>query len=64
MKHVVKRSFWRDSVLVTLEEVFNNFEDALEYCWKIVEAKSVKIYNELGELVHVHKADESSDTYA
>ena len=63
MKHIVKRHMWQDGILKTFENIFNTLEDAMEFGLSIIEAESVKIYNELGELIHA-KSSHDHNTYA
>lgn len=51
MRHKVRHSTWINNVLVHNEEQFVSLELALAYA-KIFEQGIIKIYNEVGELIH------------
>ena len=50
-KHKVKTHHWNNGVLQTLEHWFESIEEATLFSGN-VDAHSVKVYNQDGELVH------------
>lgn len=62
MKHKVKTQTWHYDQLYTNVKEFISYEKAMLYAYA-VEAEVIKIFNEIGELVHnVH--EHKSRTYA
>lgn len=73
-KHRVKTHHWRDGILETIDHLFDSVEEALTF-GKYVDAFHIKVYDDLGQLVHsetkqaapeqVNQREESySGTYA
>jgi len=61
-KHHVRSHHWINGVLSTVDNFFEELEEAIEYA-ATCGAHTTKVYNEGGELVHVRTPD-AVDTYA
>ena len=69
-KTIVKKTSWVNGLLETVEELFDAVEDAFEYAENAIDSEICKVYNELGELLHVkqhrhrkHEHEDDDDGY-
>lgn len=49
----VKKTTWIDGLLDTVDEFFDDIEDAIEYADAAIDSTVCKVYNEIGELLHI-----------
>jgi uncharacterized protein with von Willebrand factor type A (vWA) domain len=67
MTHTARKYTWINGQLRTLEKSFETIEEALLEVEKLIEGETLKILNDLNEVISVHQGQKhhgDDDTYA